>query len=102
MKQTGARRSVARPHNEEMQLTMPDGILVGGHGDHVRCRRAIVFESGLAADLRCWAGAGQTSGERRVRTIASGSLAMATVGLREGVHAVLRSEDVKRGTIVGR
>ena len=36
-----------------MQLTKPDGILVGGRGDHVRCRRAIVFESGFAADLRC-------------------------------------------------
>ena len=39
--------------NEEMQLTKPDGSLVGGRGDHVRCRRAIVFESGFAADLRC-------------------------------------------------
>jgi hypothetical protein len=44
---------VGTPPNEEMQLTKPDGILVGGRGDHVRCRRAIVFESGFAADLRC-------------------------------------------------
>ena len=31
-------------------------ILVGGRGAHVRCRRAIVFESGFAADLRCSTG----------------------------------------------
>jgi hypothetical protein len=36
-----------------MQLTKLDGILAGGRGGHVHCRRAIVFESGLAADLLC-------------------------------------------------
>ena len=49
----GARASSVAPHNEEMQLTKPDGLLVGGHGDHVYCRRAIAIESGFAADLRC-------------------------------------------------
>jgi hypothetical protein len=49
-----ARAREATPHNEEMQLTKPDGGLAGGHGDDVRCRRAIVFESGFAADLRCY------------------------------------------------
>jgi hypothetical protein len=46
---------MALPPNEEMQLTKSDGSLAGGRGDHVRCRRAIVIESGFAADLRCWA-----------------------------------------------
>jgi hypothetical protein len=41
------------PHNEEMQLTKPDGILAGGRGGDVRRGRTIVFESGFAADLRC-------------------------------------------------
>jgi hypothetical protein len=58
----------AVPPNEEMQLTKPDGIRVGGHGDHVRCRRAIVFESGLAADLRCWADGGKMICDRGVPT----------------------------------
>jgi hypothetical protein len=49
----GAGRLSAAPHNEEMQLTKPDGLLVGGRGAHVQRRRAIVFESGFAADLRC-------------------------------------------------
>src|SRR5947207_13928905 len=47
------------PPNEEMELTKPDGILAGGHGGHVRGRRAIVFESGFAADRRCCADTGQ-------------------------------------------
>jgi len=46
----------APPANKEMQLTTPDGSLVGGHGDYVHCRRAIIFESGVAADLRCYPG----------------------------------------------
>ena len=50
------RGPVAASSNKEMQLTKPDGLLVGGRGAHVRCRRAIVFESGFAADLRCYAG----------------------------------------------
>jgi hypothetical protein len=41
------------PPKEEMQLTKPDGILVGGRGAHAHRRRAVVFESGFAADLRC-------------------------------------------------
>jgi hypothetical protein len=49
----GVRRPKARPPNKEMQLTRPDGSLVGGRGAYVRHRRAIVVESGLAADLRC-------------------------------------------------
>jgi len=48
--------------NEEMQLTKPDGGLVGGHGDHVRRRHAVVFESGFAADLRCSADLGKMTG----------------------------------------
>jgi hypothetical protein len=56
---------VKGPPNEEMQLTKPDGLLVGGRGDHVRCRRAIVFESGFAADLRCSASAGARAWKRR-------------------------------------
>jgi hypothetical protein len=59
------RRSEAALPNEEMQLTKPDGLLVGGRSDHVRCRRAIVFESGLAADLRCSADVGAMVRETR-------------------------------------
>jgi len=43
-------RRSERPPNEEMQLTKPDGRLAGGRGAGVHHRRAIVFESGFAAD----------------------------------------------------
>ena len=54
-----------RPPNEEMQLTKPDALLVGGRGAHVGRRRAIVFESGFAADLRCSADLSQVDDSER-------------------------------------
>ena len=39
--------------NKEMQLTKPDGLLAGRRAAHGRRRRAVFFESGFAADLRC-------------------------------------------------
>jgi hypothetical protein len=60
---------VGRSSNEEMQLTKPDGLLVGGRGDPVRCRRAIVFQSGFAADLRCSADLGEGGREHRGSTV---------------------------------
>ena len=62
---SGERAAAGAPPNEEMQLTKPDGLLVGGRGANVHRRRAIVFESGFAADLRCSADAGHLSEGRR-------------------------------------
>jgi hypothetical protein len=39
-----------------MDLTSPDGLLIGGRGDPARCRCAIVFRSGFAADLPVFGG----------------------------------------------